>query len=296
MKKTGLIFLLIFGSVVISSAQVKKTAKPKAPIHKTVMAKSVPATPGLQKEQRVEVTTDFGIIILKLYNQTPLHRDNFVKLVKQGFYDSLLFHRVIKSFMIQGGDPTSKRADSTMMLGSGDVGYLVPAEFNPALFHKRGALAAARDNNPQKASSGCQFYIVQGKTFTTKEIEDIINNRNMNRQKEILYELYQSDTVKATLNALQNSGVKEAVRSYVEKLQPIAENEYKRRYPNATRVNADQVDVYVNYGGAPHLDGEYTVFGEIESGWDVVDKIASMPVRSSDNRPNQDIRMKMRLL
>lgn len=125
------------------------------------------------KNQYVKVKTDMGECIIKLYNETPLHRDNFIKLTKQGFYNGTLFHRVIKEFMIQGGDPDSKTAKPDVLLGNGDVGYTIPAEFKDSLFHKKGALAAARDNNPEKASSGCQFYIVQGKTFTDAQLDNI---------------------------------------------------------------------------------------------------------------------------
>ena len=129
------------------------------------------------KNQMVLVTTEFGNIKIRLYDATPKHRDNFIKLTEQHFYDSLLFHRVIKSFMIQGGDPKSKTAKQGEMLGNGDVGYTIPAEFVDSLYHRKGVLAAARDNNPQKASSGCQFYIVQGKTFTDAEL-DMIESRS----------------------------------------------------------------------------------------------------------------------
>ena len=121
----------------------------------------------------VQISTEYGNIKVRLYNQTPQHRDNFIKLVQKGFYDSLLFHRVIKNFMIQGGDPDSKHAAPGVMLGNGDVGYKIPAEFNDSLFHKKGVLAAARDGNPEKASSGCQFYIVQGKTFNDSELDQV---------------------------------------------------------------------------------------------------------------------------
>jgi cyclophilin family peptidyl-prolyl cis-trans isomerase len=138
---------------------------------------------------KVKVFTPYGKMIIRLYDETPLHRDNFVKLVKRKFYDSLLFHRVIKNFMIQGGDPDSKNAKPDAALGSGDVGYRVPAEFNPKLFHKKGVLAAARDNNPEKASSGCQFYIVQGKVHTDSSLADIEAKRLKHKipgdQKEV---------------------------------------------------------------------------------------------------------------
>jgi peptidyl-prolyl cis-trans isomerase B (cyclophilin B) len=138
---------------------------------------------------KVKVITPYGKMIIRLYDETPLHRDNFVKLAKQEFYDSLLFHRVIKNFMIQGGDPDSKHAKPDSALGSGDVGYKIPAEFNTKLFHKKGVLAAARDNNPEKASSGCQFYIVQGKVHTDSTLADIEAKRLKHKipvdQKEV---------------------------------------------------------------------------------------------------------------
>ena len=188
----------------------------------------------------VQITTDFGTMKVKLYNETPLHRDNFVKLVSEGFYDSLLFHRVIKGFMIQGGDPQSKNAAAGQMLGSGDVGYRIPAEFNDSLYHKKGVLAAARDNNPEKASSGCQFYIVQGKPMIENELQ----------------------------MAERRSG------------KPMSEakrNDYK------------------TIGGSVWLDGEYTVFGEVVEGLDVIDKIAAVPCGPMD-RPASDVRMKMVLV
>jgi cyclophilin family peptidyl-prolyl cis-trans isomerase len=131
------------------------------------------------KERLVEITTDYGVMVVRLYNTTPLHRDNFIKLVQQGFYDSLLFHRIIKDFMIQGGDPTSKNADSLAMLGGGSApgNERIPAEFRNNLFHKKGALAAARDNNPEKASSNCQFYIVHGKKVDTTQLNQVFETR-----------------------------------------------------------------------------------------------------------------------
>ncbi len=299
MKKTAIITFLFIASAFASMAQVKKSTSVKqkpqtkkpAPVHKTVTR---PIPPPI--EQKVELTTEYGVIVLKLYNETPKHRDNFIKLVKAGFYDSLLFHRVIETFMIQGGDPDSKYADTTVSLGAGDVGYTIPAEFNPTLFHRKGALAAARDNNPAKASSGCQFYIVQGKPYTLQEMEQIINGKNMSRKQEILYNLYQRDSVQAMVNELNMKGDKEAVRKYIGTLQPAADKEYEQKYPNATHVDMDQVDYYVRVGGTPQLDGDYTVFGEVISGWEVIDKIAAVATRKSDNRPLNNVRMKMRLL
>lgn len=299
-----LLSMISIGLGVFAQAPKKPVKKP-AP--KTVAPAATPkerhiTVPRQYKDQtgkgtqRVEIETEFGRMVVRLYDETPLHRDNFIKLVKEGFYDSLLFHRVIQGFMIQGGDPQSKTADSAMMLGNGDVGYKIPAEFRPNLYHRRGVLAAARDNNPQQASSGCQFYIVQGRKFTAKELENAINSRNMSRKQEILYTLYQSDTVQAAVGKLQNEGDKEKVREYIGTLQQVADKLYKAKYPDAEKVDADQMRAYMEFGGAPHLDGSYTVFGELESGWDVLDKIGGTPVNPNTSRPFHNIRMNIRLL
>ncbi len=212
----------------------------------TLSAQTKKAPSGVKKdaivsnEKMVVITTDFGVIKIKLYNETPQHRDNFIKLAKEGFFDSTLFHRVIPQFMIQGGDPQSKNAAPGQMLGSGDVGYKIPAEFVDALYHKRGALAAARDNNPEMASSGCQFYIVQGKTSTEEELNGME----------------------------QRSGKK---------------------------YTAEQRKTYTTMGGTPFLDHNYTVFGEVVQGMDVVDKIESTPTGPGD-RPQKDVRMFIKVI
>ncbi|MBK6937209.1 MAG: peptidylprolyl isomerase [Chitinophagaceae bacterium] len=187
----------------------------------------------------VLLQTTMGDIVVRLSDSTPLHRDNFLKLVKVGYFDSVLFHRVIKDFMIQGGDPDSKNAPAGQPLGNGGPAYTIPAEFRQTLFHKKGVIAAARDNNPQKASSGSQFYIVQGKKFTEAELENMENSR------------------------------------------------LKRKIP------AEQKEVYKTLGGTPHLDQNYTVFGEVVKGLEVVDKIASVETsKAADrDRPLQDMRI-----
>lgn len=190
---------------------------------------------------RVKIITDSGTMIVKLYDSTPLHRDNFVKLVQQGLYDSLLFHRIIPGFMIQGGDPTSKNAPAGVMLGSGGSDMeRIPAEFNPAIIHKRGALCAARDGNPQRASSACQFYIVHGRPLS--EIE--LNNYDGSR---------------------------------------------------TTKYTSEQKAIYKTQGGTPMLDMNYTVFGEVESGMEVIDKIANA-ARNPQDRPNGDVHMRMEIV
>ena len=210
---------------------------------------------GKMKNQKVKIETTEGDITLLLYDETPLHRDNFVKLVKAKFYDGVLFHRVIDEFMIQGGDPNSKNAEPGKMLGDGDVGYTIPAEFKtPQIYHKRGALAAARegdDTNPEKASSGCQFYIVVGKQFTNEQLDQM-----------------------------------EA--SKIDKHGHANDSTYK--FSEQARID------YTTIGGTPHLDGNYTVYGEVLTGIDVVDKIAQARTNRAD-RPREDIRIiKIRLI
>lgn len=189
--------------------------------------------------------TTEGIIDMKLYDETPKHRDNFVKLVKDNVYDSLLFHRVIKNFMIQGGDPDSKNAAKGALLGEGDLGYTVEAEFMPELhFHRRGALAAARegdDVNPSKASSASQFYIVWGNVFTKEQLDRLVSS-------------------------------------------------YKQRTGKDITITPEQFEVYTTIGGTPHLDGDYTVFGEVVKGLEVVDAIQSEKCDRND-RPLKDVRI-----
>lgn len=197
----------------------------------------------LKKKDRkrdVALVTTEGTIVLRLYDSTPLHRDNFLRLVKSHYYDSVLFHRVIQNFMIQAGDPNSKRAIAHQPLGNGGPDYTIPAEFRTTLFHKKGVLAAARDNNPEKRSSASQFYIVQGRTFTDKELDSV-----------------------------------EIVRLGGRKLLP------------------EQREYYKTIGGTPQLDQNYTVFGEVVKGLDVVDKIAATPTSKEQDRdrPLQDIRI-----
>lgn len=227
--------------VLTMNAQVKKTPVKKQP---TVVKKTVSFKPPVIKKIpgiRVKLTTDSGELVIRLYDSTPLHRDNFVKLVSQHFFDSLLFHRVIEGFMIQGGDPLSKNAEPGIMLGNGGGDMeRIPAEFKPALFHKKGVLAAARDNNPEKASSACQFYLVQGKKYTNEELN-------------------------------------------------MLEAQMGRKFSAVQRL------AYTKVGGTPMLDMNYTVFGEVEKGLEVIDKIARA-AKDGYNRPFVDIRMKIELL
>jgi peptidyl-prolyl cis-trans isomerase B (cyclophilin B) len=223
MRTAFLLFLIFFSLFALSQPDVKIKKR--------------------DRKRDIEIVTTEGAITLRLSDSTPLHRDNFLRLVKSGFYDSVLFHRVIKGFMIQAGDPDSKTAAAGVPLGNGGLGYTVPAELRPTLFHKKGALAAARQGdqvNPEKASSATQFYLVQGRTFTDAQMDSI-----------------------------------EVTRLQGRKILP------QRR------------DLYRTLGGTPQLDSNYTVFGEVVRGLDVIDKIASVETSKGQDRdrPLQDVRI-----
>jgi cyclophilin family peptidyl-prolyl cis-trans isomerase len=248
-----------------------------------------------EKETRVLISTAYGDIKLKLYNETPGHRDNFIKLVKEGFYDSLLFHRVIQSFMIQGGDPDSKKAASGTMLGNGNVGYTLPAEIKPQLFHKRGVLAAARlgdDVNPNKESSGCQFYIVQGRTFSDADLNMLEERTNQGLKQKIFERLIsqpENAVLKQKFIDYSDKGMQDSLVYIAQTIaEPMVNAELEKSGKFSFSPEARKA--YATDGGAPHLDGGYTVFGEVISGMDVVDKIASLPVDGS-SRPAQEARM-----
>lgn len=237
MKKL-IVICFVFASCAPTKTFRKFTSEENASIKK--YSQLVNTKDGLY---HVLITTSMGDMVVKLYNETPLHRDNFVTKVKGGFYDSLLFHRVINNFMIQGGDPNSKHAKAEEGLGGGSApGERIAAEFRTEqnIYHKRGVLAAARDGNPEKASSNCQFYIVQRKAWRPTQLDSTIVKRNLS-------------------------------------------------------LNETQKKIYTSVGGTPHLDGGYTVYGELEVGFDVLDKIAATKTNKSD-RPETDVRMKMFLL
>ncbi len=234
--------------------------------------------------------TNYGKITVRLYPETTKHRENFLKLVNSGFYNDVLFHRVIKDFMIQAGDPDSKTAKSKASLGSGDVGYTIPAEFvYPKYYHRKGALAAAREGdnvNPQKASSGCQFYIVQGKTFSDSQLDEIDQNNQKKLEAKLFQEIvntkqnqvkkYQAERNQSKLDAFRDSVLTEVHTQMnahpARKLTPLQREEYK------------------TIGGTPHLDGAYTVFGEVVEGMDVVERISNVKTGAND-RPLEDVRV-----
>ncbi len=233
------------------------------------------------------MVTTKGEIVLQLYNETPLHRDNFIKIVSDGVLDSVLFHRVIENFMIQGGDTESKYAQPGDTLGNGDLPYTVSAEFSPNLFHKKGVLAAARGNHPDRVSSSTQFYIVQGKVFN-----DSLLNHAETRINGWLAEYYikhdsaYRDDLDSLMIALETDDWSTArrINSRFATLAKKYDNFQRYRIPDAHR------EVYKTIGGTPHLDQNYTVFGEVISGLAVVDSIAAVETNAQD-RPVEDVRI-----
>ncbi len=242
-----------------------------------------------KREKVVSIVTPYGKMMVKLYNETPQHRDNFIKLVNENFYDSLLFHRVIENFMIQGGDPESKNAKPGKALGNGGLDYTIPAEFNPNLFHKKGVIAAAREGdnvNPEKASSSCQFYLVQGKVFTRDELLTLQEKKiAFNKQKAVRDLLASPDQkeLKKARNDAQNDMNVEALDSINLKIDSIIAPELEKY-----KFSEEQIEAYTTIGGTPHLDGDYTVFGEVIEGFDVIDSIAAVQTDRRD-RPRTDV-------
>lgn len=249
----------------------------------------------MENRTLVKLETTLGDITVALYNETPKHRDNFIKLVKEGVYDSTLFHRVIKQFMIQAGDPESKNASDTAMLGSGDVGYTIPAEFNNKFFHKKGVLAAARQGdqvNPEKASSGCQFYIVTGRKFREGQLLDMAGQKNNNRVEEIFNELARKHMKE--IFKLRKANDQEGLMELQDSLEAQAYAIKKEEEP--FMFTPEQIAAYTTIGGAPHLDGAYTVFGQVVEGIETVEKIEGTPTGKAD-RPKENMRiLKMTVL
>ena len=243
----------------------------------------------MEKRTQVKFETTLGEIVVELYNETPQHRDNFIKLAKEGIYDSTLFHRVIRQFMIQAGDPDSKTASDTAMLGSGDVGYTIPAEFVPQFFHKKGALAAARmgdEVNPQRESSGCQFYIVTGRKFREAQLLDMAAQKNNSRVDEIFNELARKHMKE--IYKLRKSGDTDALLELQDSLENQAYSLAKEEEP--FMFTPEQLTAYTTIGGAPHLDGAYTVFGQVVAGMETVEKIEATKTGRAD-RPVENVRI-----
>lgn len=244
----------------------------------------------MSEETKLKIETTAGDIMVKLYNETPQHRDNFIKLAEDGTYEGTLFHRVIKDFMIQAGDPESKNAPKGKMLGAGDVGYTVPAEFvYPKYFHKKGALSAARqgDNvNPQKASSGCQFYIVTGKVYNDSTLLGMEEQMNQRRFNNLFNELASKHAKE--IYKMRKANDQDGLMDLQDTL--IAQVEKQLAGQPEFRFTPEQVKAYTTVGGTPHLDGEYTVFGEVLEGMDVVDKIQRVKTDRND-RPEEDVKI-----
>lgn len=238
---------------------------------------------------KIKISTSLGDIIVRLYDETPAHRDNFLKLAREGFYDGTLFHRVIKEFMIQGGDPDSKGALKGKQLGCGDVGYTIPAEFNPALYHKRGALAAARQGdqvNPERRSSGCQFYIVWGKKYNPSQVAQLERQSKMQAIQSVFNELVQQR--KDEIIEMRRNRDRIGLSNLQEELEAEAGAIVDDKGLGV--LSQEQKEAYTTIGGTPFLDGQYTVFGEVEQGLDVVGEIEKAGTDSND-RPLKDLSM-----
>jgi peptidyl-prolyl cis-trans isomerase B (cyclophilin B) len=245
-----------------------------------------------KKDVVVTIKTGYGDMVAILYDETPKHKANFIKLAKAHYSDSLMFHRVIGGFMIQGGDPNSKKAKPGESLGMGGPAYTVDAEFNPKLFHKKGALAAARTggpSNPTKASSGSQFYIVQGTVLTSSAADELrIDQSKLNQGLQQFVSKVENQSLRDSLGKLYSSGDMEAFKKKVLSLAPEIEKATGLKITKD--VSPDAVKAYTSIGGTPFLDSEYTVFGEVIKGLDVIDKIAMVKKDGSD-RPLKDVRM-----
>ena len=235
-----------------------------------------------------------GDITVRLYDETPLHRDNFLKLAAEEFFNGTLFHRVIKDFMIQGGDPNSKGAPAGMNLGSGGPGYTIPAEIQPTLFHKRGALSAARlgdEVNPTKESSGSQFYIVWGKVYKAPELKQLEHQMKMQQEQNIFNALAMEH--REEIMNLRRNRDRDGLMELQDKLAKMVM--HKRKQLGAPAFTPEQVEAYTTLGGTPFLDGGYTVFGEVEEGLDVVEAIQNVETSAGD-RPKTDVVMNVAVM
>ncbi|MDH3697934.1 MAG: peptidylprolyl isomerase [Flavobacteriaceae bacterium] len=250
-------------------------------------AQSGESTSAAEKRKAVEMVTNHGTFVMELYNETPLHRDNFLKLVREGAYDGLLFHRVIDNFVIQAGDPDSKEAKSDAALGNGDVGYTIKAEFRPDIFHKRGAIGAARDGNPERASSGIQFYVVQRGVQNDSLLAIAEKRINTMLARHFAYKDPAYDDLTASLEKAQDAEDMKKIRKFSDQLDTIAKTYSKfEKYtiPDAHRA------AYKSEGGIPHLDQNYTIFGEVINGMEIVDAIVKVKTNNRD-RPVDDVRI-----
>lgn len=253
---------------------------------------ATPPKPAKKGPTYVEIITRFGTMKVMLYDDTPKHRDNFIRLVKQRFYDSLTFHSVSPYHLAQGGDPKSKYATDDSVIGGTDLGYRIPAEFRPNIYHKYGALVAARDNNPDMASNSCQFFLVKGNRYTYEELMRIEDLKSQRIKSDILYLMMQSDTARARIDDFTLRGDKEGLKQYIASFQPATEAAFNKRGP--FRFTREQIQDYTSVGGIPQFDSGYTVFGQVVSNTFIIDSICAQPV-AKNKRPLKDIRMKIRI-
>ena len=245
------------------------------------------------KDYIITISTDYGDMKAILYEDTPEHRENFLKLAREGYYDSLLFHRVINDFMLQTGDPNSKKAEPGEALGAGGPDYKIPAEIRDNHFHRKGAIAAARQDNrmnPEKESSGSQFYIVDGTTYSEEFLRTDMKKLGQSLQQYLMRTKF--DSLRQQFMMLYNSGKFEEYNDLMLSLKPQIEEELD--VDLSQEVSEEKLKAYTTVGGAPHLDGEYTVFGQVIDGLDVIDKIAEQTTDRRD-RPTKDIRLKLKV-
>ncbi|MCK5171420.1 MAG: peptidylprolyl isomerase [Bacteroidales bacterium] len=243
------------------------------------------------KDQLYKIETEYGDMVFKLYDATPLHKTNFIKLIEQGYFDDLLFHRVIDGFMIQGGDPNSRNAEPGKMLGDGGPGYTIPAEFVDAIFHKKGVIAAARegdDDNPEMSSSASQFYIVQGKVFTDDDVKKVEDRINASRLNTLI-----TKNIDEAKNEAYNTDGMIDYQVILPEARKKAEEEFKAE--GYYKIPENKLKVYQTIGGTPHLDNAYTVFGEIVKGLEVIDIIAAAETDEND-RPLKNVKMRIKKL
>lgn len=287
--KRYITFVFAFLAMAVISCSMASGGDAKKQTRKSTTKKAKTEIVDNNTTIQVELKTTLGDIVVKLYNETPQHRDNFVKLVKEGYYNGVLFHRVIKDFMVQTGDGNSKTATKDQMLGNGDPGYTIPAEFvYPQYFHKKGALAAARTGdqvNPERRSSGSQFYIVTGKTYGEAELNMMEENLGFKKKQAIFNQLAMQH--RDEIMEMQRNGDQAGLSKLQQELIPLVEAEYAKA---PAKLTAEQRQAYSTIGGTPHLDGEYTVFGEVVSGLEVVDKIQNVQTGVND-RPVDDVKI-----
>lgn len=283
------IFLLVSVMLCMSSCQAGSTPGNGSGSDSVKQSINDNKMPTDTNSVKVAISTTAGDITVLLYGDTPKHRDNFVKLVKEGYYDGTLFHRVINEFMIQAGDPDSKNATAGQHLGAGGPGYTIEAEIDcPKHFHKRGALSAARQGdqvNPERRSSGSQFYIVTGKAYSEQQL-GMMERQLQDMQKQGIFQQLVGEN-RQKITSMQQQGDRAGLQKLQEELIAITE---QRAAEKPATLTDEQRKAYSTVGGTPHLDNQYTVFGEVISGMDVVEKIEKAETDSAD-RPKEDIRI-----